>query len=103
MPLLGTGPRCTLSDGGEPLMVAVPGAALVADGGRMVRLKATAKNWAALLEGGRFSGRSVTVEVDAGAVVGGEGKTVVRDASTGIWRGRRGFSTSHGARWTCRP
>ena len=103
MPLLGTGPRCTLSDGGEPLMVAVPGASLVNDGERLIRLDATAKDWAALLEGGRFVGGGIRVEVDAGAVLGGEGNTVVRDASTGIWRGRRGFGTSHGPRWTCRP
>jgi hypothetical protein len=98
---LGTGARCALSDGGAPLMAAVPGAAVINDGGRMVRLTASARDWSALREGGTFRGGGVELEVDAGAVVGGEGETAVRDASTWIRRGRRGMGTSHGPRWTC--
>src|SRR4028118_209384 len=36
---LGSGASCALSDGGQLLMVAVPGAAVINDGGRIVRLE----------------------------------------------------------------
>jgi hypothetical protein len=98
---LGTGASCALGDNGELLMVAVPGSAVINDGGRIVRLKAAAKDWNALLEGGVFTGDGVGVEVDAGAEVGREGEVTVYDAGTFLKRGRRGFGTSHGPRWTC--
>jgi hypothetical protein len=93
---------CTLSDSGVPLMAAVPGDAIVNDRGRIVHLRPEASDWAQLQAGGRFAGGGLTVEVRPGAVVGRRGATVERDASAGVTRGGRGFSTSHGPRWTCR-
>ena len=98
---LGAGPRCTLSDGGPPLMAASRRGAIANDGGRLVRLQPEASDWAALSEGGRFIGSGLAIEVDAGAVVGSAGRPVVRDASVTVTRGRRGFSVSHGPRWAC--
>ena len=98
---LGSGASCALSDGGAPVMVAVPGAAIANDGGRIVRLGAEAADWAALLEGGTFTAESLKLEIDAGATVERRGEVTVYDASVSLWRGRRGFSTSHGPRWSC--
>jgi hypothetical protein len=99
--VLGSGVSCALGDGGQLLMVAVPGAAVINDGGRIVRLEATAKDWAALLEGGVFEKGELSVEVDVAAVVERAGEVTVYDAGTYLKRGPRGIGTSHGARWSC--
>jgi hypothetical protein len=98
---LGSGASCALGDGGQLLMVAVPGAAVINDGRRIVRLEAAAKDWTALLEGGVFTGEGVSVEVDVGAVLAREGEVTVYDANTLLKRGHRGFGTSHGPSWSC--
>ncbi|HEX8364981.1 MAG TPA: hypothetical protein VF603_06835 [Allosphingosinicella sp.] len=98
---LGAGPFCTLSDGGRPLMAARVGGAVVKDRGRIVRLMPEARDWTALGEGGRFASAELTVEVDAGALVGRYEELVERDASVTVARAGRSFAVSHGPRWAC--
>ena len=98
---LGSGASCSLSDGGPPLMVAMPGKAVANDRGRLVALASPAKGWNALLEGGRFSNADLAIEVDPGAIVASEDGGIARDASVSIVRDGRGYSVSHGPRWTC--
>jgi hypothetical protein len=98
---IGPGTRCALSDDGPPLMVAANRKAIVDDRGRLVRLELDDSASNDLVEGGRFSGDGVAVEVDPGAVVARRRATIVYDASTTIIRGGRGLGVSHGPRWTC--
>ena len=82
-------------------MGAVVGMAIVSHRGRVVKLEPLARDWRALLEGGRFFSEDLTIEVRPGAVVAREGKLSKRDASASILRNGRGFSISHGPQWTC--
>lgn len=99
---LGPGPSCTLGHGGRPLMVATVGDAIVKDRGRIVHLTPEARDWKALVEGGRFTADGLVVDVDAGAAAARPGDLIERDTSLDIRRGRRGFGVSHGPRWACR-
>ena len=98
---LGSGARCALTDGGPPLLVAIPGDSIVNDRGRIVHLKPEATDWTSLAEGGRFAADNLIVEIDAGAVIARHEELVERSTSVSIMRGRRGFSASHGPGWVC--
>ena len=100
--VLGRGTGCMLSDGGRTLMVASLSGAFANDGGMIVRLKPDAKDWEALLAGGRFIADRLRIEVDPGGLVAGGEGMVERDSSVFIVRGRRVFGVSHGPRWACR-
>jgi hypothetical protein len=82
-------------------MVAVPGRAVVNDGGRMVLLATEAMRWSDLREGGVFKGDRVVIKVDAGHEMQRDEETVERDSTVSLRRGRRGFTISHGPRWIC--
>jgi len=82
-------------------MAAVLGKAIVSYGGRILELAPLAKDWNALLEGGRFSGEDLTIEVNPGAVVARQGQFSKRDASVSIFQNGRGFAISHGPQWAC--
>ncbi len=82
-------------------MVATAGGAIVNDRGTLVHLKPEARDWNTLVEGGQFVAGELRIEVDPGAVLARGEKTVERDSSVSIMRGRRGFSVSHGPRWSC--
>lgn len=98
---LGSGASCSLSDGGPPLMVAMPGKAIANDRGRLVALASPVKDWSALLEGGPCSNEDLAIELDPGAIkASGEGG-ITRDASVSVIRGERGHSVSHGPSWAC--
>lgn len=98
---LGSGASCTLIDRGRPLMVAMMGNAVINDGGRIVHLKPQAKSWNELVEGGRFVGPEVAIEVDPGQVMARHEEVLDRDASVHFLRGRHGFSVSDGPLWSC--
>ena len=96
---LGPGARCRLSDGGKGLMAATVGGAVANDGGRIVRLRRDSSG--DLSTGGRFVAGTLAIEVRPGAELVRRDGLVERDSSVTVARGKRGFSVSHGPRWTC--
>jgi len=98
---LDSGASCTLTDGGPPLLVAMPGDAIINDRGTIVHLKPDAGDWNGLIQGGAFVGKSVTVVVHPGAEVARYEEVIEYDAGTSVVRGGRGYSVSHGPRWAC--
>lgn len=98
---LAPGARCRLRDGGRLLLAATTGGAIVKERGRIVHLRPQAYGREALAEGGTFVAGALKIKIDAGAVTGRSAGSVERDTSVDIVRGRRGYSVSHGPRWTC--
>jgi hypothetical protein len=83
------------------MMAAAGGGAIANDGGRIVRLRRDPSDGTALSAGGRFVAGALAIEVRPGAQLARRDGRVERDSSVSVVRGRRGFSVSHGPRWTC--
>lgn len=96
-----SGATCDLADDGAPILVATRGDAIVNDGGRIVHLKPEAEDWNALVDGGRFIGKDIVVEINAGSVVARSRNLVARGTDVDVRRGRYGFKVFHGPRWIC--
>jgi hypothetical protein len=95
------GARCALMERGGPILVAVPNDAIVSDGGKLIHVTPSAKDWGSLVQGGRFAAANLIIEIKAAAVVAQRDEEVERGADVSITRGRYAFKTFHGPPWVC--
>lgn len=94
---LARGAGCSI-DG--PLLVAVNGAAIVKEGGRVRHLKPEAKDLNSLFRGGRFVGDGLVVEVRREHELKRVDEVTTWQATLDVKRGRTGFTTYH-MQWSC--